>query len=63
MNSYLLEFGYSPRTLKVGNTINISKPVKSCPWKSSEAKTIPVGQYKIVSRKGFVGGSQEIVRL
>ena len=60
MNSDLADFGYSPRATKRGDTIEVTKPVQACPWKPSDADTIPVGTYQIINRKGFVGGSQEV---
>ena len=65
MNSDIMENcagGLRPSKTTVGQIIVLRKAVETCSWKTAlgGAKEIPAGKYKIVSRKGFVGGSQEI---
>lgn len=61
MNAELMEVaGERPSQTKVGQIIKLPKAVKACPWKHNKADMIPAGTYRIISRKGFVGGSQEV---
>lgn len=62
-NFDVMNLGVMPSKAAKGTTLRVTKRLEACKWEHNDSEVIEPGEYKVVSRKSFRGGSLGIERI